>query len=290
MGLCCRPMTNDSGRTVADAWRESAPYWEKHGETVRTMFTPLTEALLEAANLAPGDRVLDVAGGPGEPSMAAARIVGPHGRVVHTDVAAGMVAAARREAARLGLLDRLRFAVASGEASPFPAGAFDRVVCRLGVMFFPDVGRGLGEMLRVVRPGGRVALVVWGLKARNPYFAAASEAAARYVPSPPDAPDAPGAWRFGEPRMLAELLEAAGAVEVRERRVAFDVAAPLDFDAFWAMRVEISDTLREKTAQMSATDRARLGEDVREATREYFLSGTMRFPAEAVVIGGTGHG
>jgi SAM-dependent methyltransferase len=285
-----RPMTNDSGRTVADAWRESAPYWEKHGETVRTMFAPLTEALFDDADLAPGGRVLDVAGGPGEPSLSAARIVGPEGRVVHTDVAAGMVAGARREAARRGLLDRVRFAVASGEALPFPERTFDRVVCRLGVMFFPDAGRGLGEMLRVVRPGGRIALVVWGLKALNPYFAAASEAAARYVASPPDAPDAPGAWRFGDPGMLAELLEAAGAVEVRERRVAFDVAAPLDFDAFWAMRVEISDTLREKTALMSAGDRERLREEVREATRAYFSTGTMRFPAEAVVTSGIRHG
>jgi SAM-dependent methyltransferase len=285
-----RPMTNEAGKTVADAWRGSAPYWERHGETVRTMFAPLTEALLGAANLAPGDRVLDVAGGPGEPSMTAARIVGPEGWVVHTDVAAGMVAAARREAARRELLDRVRFAVASGEALPFPDGTFDRVLCRLGVMFIPDAGQGVGEMLRVVRAGGRVALVVWGLKARNPYFAVPSEAAARYVPSPPDAPDAPGAWRFGEPGMLAELLEGAGAAEVRERRVAFEIAAPLDFDAFWTMRVEISDTLREKSAQLSEADRERLGEEVREETREYFSTGTMRFPAVAVVVSGIGHG
>ena len=145
-------------------------------------------------------------------------------------------------------------------------------------------------MVRVARPGGRVVLVVWGLKERNPYFAIPSEAAGRYVPSPPDPPDAPGAWRFGDPGMLAELLEAAGAVEVRERRLEFEVAAPLDFDAFWTMRVEISDTLREKTAQLSDAERARLGEEVREATREHFSTGTMRFPAEAVVVSGIGHG
>ena len=278
-------MTDENEKTVADAWRGSAPYWEKHGETVREMFAPLTTALLAAAEIAEGHRVLDVAGGPGEPSRTIAREVGPRGLVVHTDVAEGMTAAARRVR-----VDPMRFAVASGDALPFPGGAFDCVVCRLGVMFFPDPGRGLAEMVRVARGGGRVTVVVWGLKERNPYFAIPSEAAGRYVPSPPDPPGAPNAWRFGDPGLLAAMLTEAGAAEVGERRLDFEIAAPLDFDAFWRMRVEISDTLRDKTVVLTNDERDRLREEVRDETRDFFATGTMRFPAEALVVWGTSRG
>jgi SAM-dependent methyltransferase len=278
-------MAEEHEKSVADAWRGSAPYWEKHGERVREMFAPLTRGLLEAADVAAGHRVLDVAGGPGEPSRTIAREVGPGGLVVHTDVAEGMSAAARR-----ARVDPMRFAVASGDALPFADGAFDRVVCRLGVMFFPDAGRGLAEMVRVARAGGRIALVVWGLKERNPFFAIPSEAAGRYIPSPPDPPGAPNAWRFGEPGLLAEMLAEARASEVGERRLAFEIAAPLDFDAFWRMRVELSDTLRDKTAVLTNDERDRLREEVRDETRDYFATGTMRFPAEAVVVWGVSRG
>jgi SAM-dependent methyltransferase len=277
-------MAEPWSKHVERAWRESAPFWARHADVVRAMFAPITEALVGEAAPEPGHRVLDVAGGPGEPSLTVAGVVGASGLVVHTDVAPGMADAARAEARRRGL-SRVRFALASGDALPFGPATFDRVVCRLGVMFFPDADRGLAEMARVARPGGRVALAVWGLRERNPFFAIPSDVAARYAPSP-DPPDAPDLWRFGEPGGLAAMLERAGAAEVRERRIAFEVAAPFDFEAFWPMRVELSDTLRGRMAALSRGEAARLADEVREATREYFASGAARFPAEAVVVSG----
>jgi SAM-dependent methyltransferase len=268
---------------IADAWRESAPYWEKHGETIRRMFAPITDVLLEGARVEPGHRVLDVAGGPGEPALTIARATGASGLVVHTDLAPGMAAGARRAAAR-ERLENLRFALASGIALPFADRAFDRVVCRLGVMFFPAPEAGVAEMLRVARDGGRVALAVWGDKEKNPFFRIPSECVARYLETEPEPPDAPGAWRFAEPGLLAGMLEAAGGAEVAERRFDFEIAAPLDFDAFWTMRVELSDTLRDKTERLGPELAARVKEDAREATREVFAGGAMRFPAEALVV------
>lgn len=268
---------------IADAWRESAPYWEKYGETIRHMFAPITDALLEGARVEPGHRVLDVAGGPGEPALTIARATGASGLVVHTDLAPGMAAGARRAAAR-ERLESVRFALASGIALPFADRAFDRVVCRLGVMFFPAPEAGVAEMLRVARDRGRVALAVWGDKEKNPFFRIPSECVARYLETEPEPPDAPGAWRFAESGLLAGMLEAAGGAEVAEHRFDFEIAAPLDFDAFWRMRVELSDTLRDKTERLGPELAARVKEDVREATREVFASGTMRFPAEALVV------
>jgi SAM-dependent methyltransferase len=194
-----------------------------------------------------------------------------------------MAAGARRMAAR-ERVENLRFALASGVALPFADGAFDRVVCRLGVMFFPSPEAGVAEMLRVARDGGRVALAVWGAKEKNPFFRVPSDCVARYLETEPEPPDAPGAWRFAEPGLLAGMLEAAGGAEVAERRFDFEIAAPLDFDAFWTMRVELSDTLRDKTERLGPELAARVKEDVREATSEAFASGAMRFPAEALVV------
>ena len=84
-------------------WRESAEYWERHAQTIRTMFAPVTRALIEEAGIIEGDKVLDVAGGPGEPSLTIAEVVGPVGSVTCTDAVAEMVAAAQSEALRRGL-------------------------------------------------------------------------------------------------------------------------------------------------------------------------------------------
>jgi SAM-dependent methyltransferase len=275
-------MSSQWAHHVGRAWRESAPFWAKNSDTVRRLFEPITNVLLATARITHGDRVLDVAGGPGEPTMTIAGAVGLAGRVVHTDLALGMAEGARAEAHRRGL-DTIQFALASGDALPFADASFDRVVCRLGVAFFPDPERGLAEMLRVSRPGGTVALTVWGAKDRNPFFAIPSMLAARYMPST-DPPGAPDAWRFAEPGLLAGMLEAAGGDAVVERRFAFDVTAPLDFDRFWTVRVELSDTLRERVGALDDATRHALADDVREATSSYFDGDTMRFPAEALVV------
>lgn len=278
-------MANEWAHKIGKAWRESAPFWGKNSETVREMFGPITTALLAEAMLERGHRVLDVAGGPGEPTLSVAGEVGLPGRVVHTDLAWDMAVAARSQALRHGY-DNVRHALASGDALPFADAAFDRVVCRLGVMFFPDAERGLAEMLRVTRPGGRVALAVWGYKDRNPFFEIPAEISSRYAPSP-DPPDAPDTWRFGAPGYLAERLVAAGAVEAGERRVPFQIAGPLDFDRFWAVRVELSDTLRGRVAALSEDERRALADEARTAMAGYFSGESVSIPAEVVVVWAT---
>jgi len=276
-----------SGEETVRAWRDSAPYWEKHAERIAAIFKPITEGLATAAGLRPGQRVLDVAGGSGEPSLTVAPLVGAAGLAVYSDVADGMVAGARRRAAARGET-RLRFVQCAGQALPFVDRAFDAVVCRLGVMFFPDPGRGVSEMLRVSR--GVVAVAVWGAKERNPYFAVPSEVVSRYAGSPPDPPGAPNAWRFGEPGLLAGIFAGAGAREVREERLGFDIVAPLSFEEFWRMRVELSDTLRETTARIGRDATRRVASEVRDAFATYFEGGTMRIPAEVLVVSGSPNG
>ena len=127
-------------------WRESARYWQQHAATIRTMFAPITDALVQDAGIVEGHSVLDVAGGPGEPSLTIAQVVGPRGLVVCTDAIAEMVNAAKDQARDRGITN-IEFRQAEAESLPFGEGTFDAAVSRLGVMFFPDVAAGLRKLL-----------------------------------------------------------------------------------------------------------------------------------------------
>ena len=279
-------MGSEEEDRIANAWGSSAPYWDKYRDRLRLMYAPLTDALLAAASIAPGHKVLDVAGGAGEPSLSIADRVGSDGCIVTTDVAGAMVAATGREAQRAGI-GNLRCAVCSALALPFRGGSFDRSVCRLGAMFFRDIRAAAGEMSRVTKPGGRIAYVVWSGSDRTPFISVASEVLARFVAPDPEPPDALNAWRFAERGVLAGHMRDAGLVDISETPLAFDIALPIDFDEFWKMRIELSDTLREKVGRLDDAVAASLSEAVREATRSFFRSGTMRFPSGALVVAGS---
>lgn len=122
-------------------------------------------ALLDAAALAPGERVLDVACGTGLVALEAARAVGATGWVVGVDLSDRMVDAARDRAGAQQLRN-VDFARMDAEALGLPEGDFDVVLCALGLMYMPDPPRALREMRRVLRPGGRLVLAVWGERAR----------------------------------------------------------------------------------------------------------------------------
>src|SRR5437016_8724388 len=114
---------------VISKWSESAPFWEKHREIIREMFAPVTQALIEDAQIARSHHVLDIAMGPGEPALSIADVIGPEGTVVGTDPVPEMVEAARREALRRRLRNA-SFEVAFADSLPFAANTFDAVVCR----------------------------------------------------------------------------------------------------------------------------------------------------------------
>ena len=187
------PMQPD--QEIINRWSGSAPFWEKHSEIIRQMFAPITQALVEDAQVGSRQAVLDIAMGPGEPALSVAALVGPEGRIFGIDPIPEMVAAARRAADRLGLKNA-QFDVAFADHLPFPADTFDAVISRFGVMFFPSPVDAVREMLRVLKPGRKLALAVWHFAERNPFHYTLSRVIDRYVESPPLAPDAPDAFRF----------------------------------------------------------------------------------------------
>ena len=270
---------------VLREWNDNAAAWREHNATIRTIFAPLTAAIIEDARIAVGQSVLDVAGGPGEPSLTIAEHVGPTGSVTCTDAVADMNATAEDEAKRRGLTN-VRFRQCLAAALPFADDSFDATVCRLGAMFFPDALAALREMLRVTKPKGALCFVVWGPSELNPFTSIVTKVMSRYVPMPPAEPDAPGAFRFSGRGTLAELLSQAGATNVREGELNFRIEAPLSPAEYWRLRSATSGTLREKLATLSADYARRASLEVQEAAREFFPNNQMSFPAQMLVISG----
>jgi SAM-dependent methyltransferase len=266
-------------------WRESAPYWAKHADIVRSMFAPITQALIQAGGISEGQAVLDVAGGAGEPSIALSSLVGASGSVTFTDAIAEMVSAARAEARDRGRTN-IEFNQCLAESLPFLSDSFDAVVCRLGVMLFPDPVSAIHEALRVVRSRGSVSYAVWRDRDSNPFFHVVMDVVSRYIESPPEDPNAPGAFRFAGRGKLAHLLSDAGAIDVTGRVLDFEINAPLTPREFWRLRVDLSDTLRAKVAQFSGEQLLAVEREVEEAGRPFFVSGQMKFPAQVLVVTG----
>lgn len=276
---------NSQANEIVREWRESAPFWQKHADTIRMMFRDVTQALIEGAQIEEGEIVLDVAGGAGEPSLTIAELVGPNGLVTVTDIAPEMVAAAESEAQRRGL-SNVTFKQCAADALPFESNSFDAVISRLGVMFFPNPLAALREMLRVTKREGLMALAVWGKSELNPFAYSVTDVISRYFNSPPADPNAPGAFRFAESGALTTLLVEAGGRDVRERVINFQINAPISPKEFWEMRSETSGTLREKLAGLPDNQAASVAAEVQKAVSGFFPNNQMNFPAHMIIVTG----
>jgi ubiquinone/menaquinone biosynthesis C-methylase UbiE len=271
---------------VINKWTSAAQYWEKHRAIVKHMFQPVTQALVEVAQIDRGYSVLDIATGPGDPALSVAGLLGPEGKVMGIDPIPEMVAAARRAASHLGF-SNAQFEVAFADHLPFPANTFDAIISRFGAMFFPSPVEAVRQMLRVLKPRRKLALAVWHSADTNPFFNTVSQVIDRYVESPPPAPDAPDAFRFATPGKLRDILADAGVMAPTERLLQFNIQAPVSKEEFWILRTELSEKMREKIALLSSDQLTEAKHQVLEAFRPYSTATGMSFPAQVLIVGGT---
>jgi ubiquinone/menaquinone biosynthesis C-methylase UbiE len=217
--------TTEFRRRVLDNWtsQETVAAWKRWHDKIALQQRATSDALIAAAEIAAGQRVLDLACGSGEPALSIARVVGDRGSVVGTDVSAGMVDVAD-EFARRQKLHNVSFTVADAEALPFDDESFDAVTSRMGVMFFIDLRKAFGEIRRVVRPGGRVAFAAWGRLMDSTMFSACLEPFTRRTDPPEPPAGAPHPQRFATPGSLSSQLRDAGFKEVAEETLV--VTAP----------------------------------------------------------------
>lgn len=270
---------------VITRWGVSAQFWEKHREVIRQMFAPVAQALIDDANIRAGQTVLDVATGPGEPALSVAKWVGPEGKVVGVDPIPAMIDGGRRAADRFGL-NNVKFEVASADRLPFPDATFDSAISRFGIMFFPSPLDGIREMLRVLKPEGKVAFAVWSSVEKNPFHSVLSQILNRFVKPTPVAPDAPDVFRFASPGKLLRILSEAGVAAPTERALQFKIEAPVSVEEFFALRGEMSESFHKKLAALSAEQSAEVNRLSLEAFRKYSDGRGMSFPAEVLIVSG----
>jgi SAM-dependent methyltransferase len=217
-----------------DRWQAVAPGWERWQFRMEEFLGPVADWLLAALAPRAGDIVLELAAGPGETGFRAAAMIGPRGRLISTDFAPRMVEVARRRAAALGLRN-VEHRLMDATRLDLEADSVDAVVCRFGYMLTDDPAAALAEARRVLRPGGRVALAVWGPAERNPWLAEAGRILVRRGHLPQPAPDEPGAFAMADAAATRALIEAAGFAAERMEEVPVRLTfADLDDYLRWA--------------------------------------------------------
>jgi ubiquinone/menaquinone biosynthesis C-methylase UbiE len=264
-------------------WETVAEAWNRWGPTLQRWLEPATEAMLQMARIAPGDRVLDVAGGAGEPALTAVARVSPGGYVLSTDITTNLVRLAAENARSRGLnADQFEARVMDGEHLELPDASFDAVLSRLGLIYFPDRPRALAEIHRVLKPSGRVALASFTTPAANPFFAIPITIVRHRAQLPAPAPGSPGPFSMGSRDAMEEALRQAGFAEIETRII----AAPLRFataDECLRFEQESFGALHEMLAGVSEEERTATWEEIRQELRRFEGTAGFESPSELLV-------
>jgi enediyne biosynthesis protein CalE5 len=216
-----------------DTWDDAAAGWRKWSTFIDKFTGAVSERLVEMAGIKPGDRVLDVAAGYGEPSLTAARKAGPEGSIVATDISAEMLEFGRERAAEAGL-ENVEFVQSDAISLDYPADSFDAAVSRWGIIFEPDGEGAAAKVHGFLRPGGRFAISSWGPPERVPFLAMPMRTAMERLDVPPPPPGTPGPLSRPTEEALGGLLKSGGFddVDVEELELNGEWESPEEFTTF----------------------------------------------------------
>jgi SAM-dependent methyltransferase len=209
-----------------EQWDKHAKGWNDHGAQIGEWLRESTAAMLSTADVGTGGHVLDVAAGAGDQTLDIAKRVGPTGSVLATDLSPAILEFAESKARRAGY-DNVRTLVADGENLALGEAGFDAAICRLGLMFFPDPGKGLEAMFRALKPGGRACTMVFSAPDQNPCVSILLSCAFKHAGLPPRDPYQPGGLlSLGKPGLTDQLFQLAGFSHVATTRMAAPFKLP----------------------------------------------------------------
>jgi len=266
---------------MRESWQRGAAGWGRNADAIQEFGLPASVWMIEQLDLQPGQRVLELACGPGDTGFLAAEQVRPGGTVIETDASEAMLGVAKGRARDLGATN-VEFQRMELEWLDLPAASVDAVLCRWGLMFAVDQGTAAREIRRVLRPGGRVALAVWDRPDLNPWATIPTRALVELGHADPPDPTAPGMFALADSDRLRELLESAGLTEVvvdhvelerSERSVEDYLKGTLDLSRPFA---DVRDRLDDE--QWTAVE-----EKVGELAAPFARNGGVLFPARTLV-------
>jgi SAM-dependent methyltransferase len=270
---------------MRERWQRGAAGWGRRADAVQEMGLPVSVWMIDQLALQPGQRVLELACGPGDTGFLAAEQVRPGGVVIETDASEPMLGVAKGRARDLGATN-VEFRRMELEWLDLPTASIDAILCRWGLMFVLDPGSALGEMRRVLKPGGRLALAVWDRPERNPWATIPTRALVELGHAEPPDPSAPGMFSLADPGRLGELLESAGLTEVVVEALELD-RNDRGVDDYLKGTLDLSAPFAEVRDSLSAEQWQEVEQRVAELAAPFLSDGRLHFPTHALVASAT---
>jgi len=268
-----------------EQWNRDAAAWRRWNPTLDRLYGEATRQMLDLARIRPGQRVLDIAAGAGEPAVSAAERVGPRGHVLATDISEGILELALQVARERGLT-QIETRVMDGEKLSLPDASFDAVVCRLGLMYMPHPVTALGEWRRVLRTGGRAAVVVFSTPDRNAWGAGAASIIRRRAQLPPPVPGQPGPFALGASGVLEDIFRRAGFADPEVHAVPAPVRMPTAAEYIRLAR-EAFGGFNSMMANLSPQERESVWDEVEASMRSFESPRGFEAPGECLVCAAT---
>jgi ubiquinone/menaquinone biosynthesis C-methylase UbiE len=257
-----------------------APTWERRRAYVEAVMAPVREWMVGELRVRAGDTVLELAAGVGETGFDAAVLAGEGGHLISTDFSPAMIAAARRRGAERGM-GNVDYRVMDAERIDLAADSVDAVLCRLGYMLMVDPSKALAETRRVLRPGRRVTLAVWGQMELNPFFTIVAMSLTRHGHVPPPEPSGPPVFSMAGAGRTTALLEGAGFATVRTEQVPVRFEAA-DTEEYLSVISDTAGPLGLVLRGLSGPERAEVGADVEDSLARFIGARGYEIPGLAL--------
>jgi ubiquinone/menaquinone biosynthesis C-methylase UbiE len=271
--------------TTRQQWQNAAAAWHRWTPTLQAFLGPVTDVMLDLAKLQPGDQVLDLAAGAGEPALSAAQRVGPSGHVLATDISSNILEFAERTARERNLTN-FETRVMDGENPDQPDASFDAVLSRLGLIYFPDRVGALRSARRVLRTGGRVVIAGFTTPDRNRFFSIPISIIRRRAGLPAPAPGLPGPFSLGGPGVMESVLREAGfdGIQTKTLEPALKLQSAAECVRF---ERESFGALQQMLTGLPAAEQSAAWDEIERELRTFEGGGAFEAPAELVVGAGT---
>ena len=266
----------DYRRASLDVWQRMAEGWDRERRWMSDSSRAVSEWMIEALDPLPGETILELAGGTGETGFVAAAALGDTGRLISTDFAPKMVAAARAESQRLGL-GNVDHRELDAERMELESDSVDGVLCRWGYMLMADPARALEETRRVLRPDGRLVLSVFAAPEQNPWVSLPARVLREHTGAGPPDPTTPGILAMADPERTRSLLGEAGF----EARRMEDIGLTWRFDgfeAYWRFLTQLAGAIALAIAALAQEDRLALRRRIEDAVEPYRSDGGYELP------------